>query len=225
MNQNIFLFLKNISLNNIILVGCLISNTYSNYIQYKKNQEILAIIQEERRNIVELLDKKLEKLNYSFQLWTEKSSVGIEKVKNKISLIQDKMADQHFLLTSNIAQPPKFDSNLKITLFDQMFPSSIFQLIVFGVFVSGCLSLFYFSGYFNPWLYFDFSKFRSFDPTVSKPDKLPTEIIDGVTGKENNMLFNTTQDVVIIDASSSKPFIPSTEDLELINMHISNLFK
>lgn len=225
MDKKFFLFFKDLSFNNIILFVCLISNSYSSYLQHKRNQEILSLIQEERKNIIQLLDNKLEKFNYSLQLWSEKSNVGIEKVKNKISLIQDKMTDQHFLLASNIMQPQKVDSGFKITLFDQFFLSSFFQYIVFGIFISCCTYFFYSSGYFNPFSYFDTSKFKPFNDVISNIGVSPKDNFSEIVGKDNNILLNTTQDVVIIDPKSTQPFIPSSEDLELINMHISSLFK
>jgi hypothetical protein len=224
MNKKILLFFKDISFNNIILFGCLISNSYSSYLQHKKNQEILLLIQEERKNIIQLLDTKLEKFNYSLQLWTEKSNVGIEKVKNKISLIQDKMADQHFLLASNIMQPQKVDSSFKITLFDQFLPSSLSQYILLGLFTSCCIYFLYFSGYLNPLSYFDVSKFKSLNGFISNIGVSTNENFNE-TNLKDNMLFNATQDVVIIDPNTTQPFIPSPEDLELINIHISSLFK
>jgi hypothetical protein len=224
MNKKILLFLKDISFNNIVLFGCLISNSYSSYLQHKKNQEILLLIQEERKNIIQLLDNKLEKFSYSLQLWTEKSNVGIEKVKNKISLIQDKIVDQHFLLASNIMQPQKVDSSFKITLFDQILPSSLSQYILLGLITSCCLYFLYFSGYLNPFFYFDISKFKPLNGFISNVRVSSDENFSETNLKEN-MLFNATQDVVVIDPSTTQPFIPSAEDLELINMHISSLFK
>ena len=224
MNKNFLLFFKDLSFNNIILLIFVISNGYSSYLQHKKHQEVLALICEEKKNIIELLDNKLEKFSYSLQLWTEKSSVGIERVKNKISLIQDKMADQHFLLASNIMQPPKVDSNFKITLFDQFLPSSLFHYFVFGVFVSCCIYFLYFSGYFNPFSYFDLSKINFFN-TISSTVEGVSKNIYGETVMKTNMLSNAVQEIVIIDPRASQPFAPSAEDLELINTCISNLFK
>jgi hypothetical protein len=225
MDKKIFLFFKELSFNNIVLLVCLISNSYSSYLQHKRNQEILALIQEERKNIIQLLDNKLEKFNYSLQLWTEKSNVGIEKVKNKISLIQDKMTDQHFLLASNIMQPQKVDSSFKITLFDQFFFPSLFQYIIFGIFISGCIYFFYSFGCFNPFSYFDTSKFGSLHNIVSKVSVSSKNSSVENVGKDSNILLDTAQDIIIIDPNSTQPFVPSSEDLELINMHISSLFK
>ena len=224
MDKKFYLLFKDLSINNIVLFVCLISNSYSSYLQHKKNQEILALIQEERKNIIQLLDNKLEKFNYSLQLWTEKSNVGIEKVKNKISLIQDKMTDQHFLLTSNIIQPQKVDSSFKITLFDQFLCSSLFQYVAFGIFVSCSIYLLYLSGSFNPFSYFDISKCKPFNNIISNIDIFPKNNFNEVIRTDNNILLNTTQDVVIIDPKSTQTFIPSSEDLALINMHISSLF-
>lgn len=224
MNKKLPTFFKDFSFNNIILVTCLASNSYSNYLQYKKNQEILVLIQEERKNIIQLLDSNLEKFNYSLQLWTEKSSIGIEKVKNKISLIQDKMIDQQFLLASNIMQPQKVDSSFKITLFDQNLSSSLFQYVTFGVLIGCCLYFFYSTGYFNLFSYFDISKFKNFSNVASTLDAFPKDNFKETFGRDNNIMQNTAQDVVIIDSKSTQSFSPSLEDLELINMHISSIF-
>lgn len=215
--------LKNFSVNNLFLFLCLCSNIYSNYLQDKKNREFFYLIEQERKNLHQILDGKLEKLAYSLQLWSEKSNVGLEKVKNKISLIQDRMVDQQFLLASN-STPPQPTNSFKISLFDQLsfFPSSY---ILIGIFV-GSIYFFYLYGYFNPVSYikipdiysmFGFISEQNLDLSgAERPQNLITNKIEH---------YKLIPEVIVYDpVSVERPFVVSAEDLTVINNCISSLF-